>query len=549
MTTLSRFTPSNHDPRLLEELFVARHELLATVMRRVEEASKSTQRNHTLLVGPRGAGKTHLVSLAHARTQQLRQDGAQLQVSWLQEDLYWVTSYRELLQAIVQALDPAPDQIPRGSAEIEQLLAQSIDQHGPIVVFIENLDQVLDAIGELGQQQLRRLCQDSGALVFVATTTAITRYLADQAHPFYGFFTANELAPFTDTDAIEMLTKIAHYQGDEHLASYLESGEALPRIRAIAHLAGGQPRIWATLAAGLTAAGLRDLVSVLLTEFDNLTPYYQEQLGRLAPQQKRVVNQLLTSDHPLGVSEIAERLDANQKSIAKTLAELRSRNWVIPTESPLLEFVDKRRSYHELAEPLARLAWQIKNARGGEPIAVVIEFCKLWFDEAETDAATIEPSYLQATRSSDGWDHLTITRALRRLPKHAEPSAKAIGEVHDAVIAPNRRQRLPRAQPSPCTATSDRRPMRPDLAESLIETARELNDIAARQFGNVPHPDMHRWISRTEQILTRSNTDQDRTRLAGWHASMWDFDLASKVTESITEPLSRALARSTIAAC
>ena len=60
--TLSRFTPSLMSHELLERLFVARQRTLDAVMARVDAAATSQERNHTLLVGPRGAGKTHLVS-------------------------------------------------------------------------------------------------------------------------------------------------------------------------------------------------------------------------------------------------------------------------------------------------------------------------------------------------------------------------------------------------------------------------------------------------------------------------------------------------------
>ena len=52
------------------------------------------------------------------------------------------------------------------------------------------------------------------------------------------------------------------------------------RIANNRHLAGSQPRIWALLASALAVEGLGELVELSVTQFDDLTPYYQE---RLAP--------------------------------------------------------------------------------------------------------------------------------------------------------------------------------------------------------------------------------------------------------------------------
>ena len=152
------------------------------------------------------------------------------------------------------------------------------------------------------------------------------------------------------------------------------------------HLAGGQPRMWATLASALTVGGLDELVDLLLTRFDDLTPYYQEQLGRLSGQQRLVVAELAEIDRPINVRELAERLEIDQRSLAKTISDLVDRGWAAPTTSPVTALLDRRRTYYELAEPLARLSFQIKESRG-EPLRLVVEFVKHWFDPADLGSA------------------------------------------------------------------------------------------------------------------------------------------------------------------
>ena len=111
-SALSRFTPSVMPHDLLERLFVAREQTLDAMLARVDAAASSAERNHTLLVGPRGAGKTHLISLAYHRMDEHLLAGAAIQVAWLPEDAWTIVSYRHLLTAIAERLEPALDAEP-----------------------------------------------------------------------------------------------------------------------------------------------------------------------------------------------------------------------------------------------------------------------------------------------------------------------------------------------------------------------------------------------------------------------------------------------------
>jgi len=193
---LSRFTPSLMPHDLLERLFVGRERLLDSVMDRIDVAARSRSRNHTLLVGPRGAGKTHMVALAYHRAKQRQAAGLRVRLSWLPEDPWTLISYRHLLAAIATRLEPAVADAPKSVEALESLLRQESGAAGPVIVFVENLDRILHAIDHEGQQRLRHLLQTDRSLLLVATTTRLDRVLSDQASPFYNFFTTTRLEPF-----------------------------------------------------------------------------------------------------------------------------------------------------------------------------------------------------------------------------------------------------------------------------------------------------------------------------------------------------------------
>jgi tetratricopeptide (TPR) repeat protein len=519
----------SHD--LLERLFVARERTLARVIDRVKGAITSDERNHTLLVGPRGSGKTHLVSLAYYRARDL---GAQ--VSWLPEDPWTIVSYQRLLREIAGRLEPTVEgALPTSVEELEALLVNRANSNGPIVVIVENLDQVLAALRNKGQQHLRHLLQAHRPFLFVASTTRIDRWLSDQAEPFYSWFTTTRLEPFDSAEAATMLATIAAENGDAALVSYLSSDEGLRRLETIAHLAGGQPRVWALLASALDVTRLDELIELLLERFDDLTPYYQEQLARLSPHQRLVVAELAEADRPINVADLAQRLDVNQRSLSKTTRELVERGWIAPTTSRLTAQLDGRRTYYELAEPLVRISFQIKESRG-EPLRLVVEFLKHWFDRSQLVGPdeSIAGKYLAMAMAGQDSDAIVaVTRRLRDLPATLAPAVELLGEIDDALAA------LQAGNPEPLLYLPT--PIRAALesrleTEALSDVRADVHDVAQEEFGDAPDPAMETWLLRTERwVRSAPGNTPSQVTLVGWLASLWRFEEAKQALQAAIE--------------
>lgn len=433
---LARFTPSVLDKDTLEALFVHRESLVEDAVDRVRRALTTKERANRLFVGPRGAGKTHLVSLIAHRSRALDGFGERFQLAWLPEDLWAIGDFDDLRKEILKAIEPAvplPDEGAMDGGPRE--FAGRVAERGPVVVIIENLDQVLDDLGPDGQRKLRAAIESDRSMLFIATATRLTSDLLDQDSPFYGFFDTFDLQQFDVDEAADMLKAIARHRGDEALVDELDKPQARARLAAVAHLAGGQPRIWALFGAGLTVEGLDDLVSVLLERFDDLTPYYQEQLRRLSVNERKAVQALAEADRALPVKTLAELTGISERSLSKTMSDLRKAGWVKVKTGPLMEMVDKRLTYYELAEPLARLAFQLKAAHG-QPVRLVVDFLRTWFDPDELSSAEVlegARAYLEAAGSSNDpasdLCRALIARSSHWLEFHLPPSSEALLEA------------------------------------------------------------------------------------------------------------------------
>ena len=384
---IARFTPGIMPPEILETIFVSRQPILDALVQRAEEAATGINQHHTLIVGPRGSGKTHLLTMAYHRVQDLIDQGARLRVVRLPEDPWTIVSYGHLLQAITSALgSEAMDE-----KDCEAWLITSAMDLGTVVVFAENLDRILTQIGVPGQEKLRRLLQTSDALLILASTTTLDRNLATTSKPFYCFFTTIRLNPLSVEEARQMLTSIASLREDSELEAYLRTPQATARLKTIALIAGSQPRVWASIANLMSVDSFTSLSDLLVSAFDDLVPYYQEQMAALAPQQRLVVAELARASHPLHVAALAERLGMDPKSTARAVIQLKNMHWIFQVRPGFGQVVDKRRTYYELAEPMTRFILQIKEGYGPR-ITAIVDFLVCWFS-GEDGEEICGPSY------------------------------------------------------------------------------------------------------------------------------------------------------------
>jgi len=532
--SISRFTPSTMPEDLLERLFVVRKPVLESLMKRVGDLGNTPSPHHTLLVGPRGAGKTHLISLVYHRAKNRAgtDGGKPLRIAWLPEDPWTIVSYARLLAAILERVAPDTGVKSADEAELDARLRSTSRKDGPVLVLMENVDQILDALGDVGQQKLRNLLQTESGVLIIGSTTRLDRSLSSHAAPFFGFFDTIRLEPFSPEEAREMLTALAREVGNTELAERLSSSGALARIHTIAHLAGGQPRLWALLGSALTVEELRDLAALLLSRFDDLTPYYQEQLARLSPLQRLVVAELAAADRPLPVKDIAERVGSDQRSVAKAVGDLAERGWLKPVSTIFTELLDRRRTYYDLAEPLARLAFQIKESRG-EPLPLVVDFLVNWFDADQL-------------RSSDGSDYGRVAlmrmeqdevgglaRWLTSLPESRIPSLDLLGQVEDALAAFSAGD----AEPVMALRSTLRQAieLRAHDEGGIVSVRLELLEDALREVGDVPRGDTNSaWVARAERLDAEAQSPQSRLMLVRWLAASWRFDEAEAALGTIS---------------
>jgi hypothetical protein len=375
------FTPSQESPAVLSDRTVGRDAILNTLNQRLLDAASSGSRAHTLLIGPRGAGKTHLLNVAIYRARQRAEIADRLAFVRFDEDAVGISRYTDLLDEVLAKLSPS-GRHPRTTDQPEAAVRETLDGC-VLVLVIENLDRIFQALGKSGQQDFRAWVETSGQVMVLATAPLLFAGVRDRAMPWWGNFGIAHLNELDLNQGRQLLTRLARESGDLPLVDYLGTDEGLARLRAINDLAGGSPRIWMILADCLTVELLDELVPLVEALLEGLVPYYQQLLWDLSPVEQRLVRILADGAHQAAtVSELAAAAGIGQRVAATTLGRLADIRWVRAEKAPEL---DQRSTWYRLQEPMVRHHFHYRSATD-QPLPLIVEILRAWYNPAERRA-------------------------------------------------------------------------------------------------------------------------------------------------------------------
>ncbi|MEG4404240.1 tetratricopeptide repeat protein, partial [Microcoleus sp. MON2_D5] len=391
-TLISRFTPSLMAPETLEGILVQRHALASYLVDKIRDSATTDNKHYQLLIGPRGIGKTHLVSLIYHRVVKMKDLRDKLLIAWLREEEYGIASFLDLLIAILRAIgkeyptkyqtelhDAVEGLYELSPEEAESVAAQLLkDFVGKrvLLLIVENLDDVFGGLGDIGQKQFRGYIQNHGFLTILATSQSLFDGIESRDQPFYGFFYPHNLTELELDDAVNLLNQIASLEGKTELASFIQNSTGRNRIKVVHFLSGGSPRIYMVFSDFLVnRESLNGLVEAFMAMLDDLTPYYQDRMKYISNQQRKIVDFLADLRRAAPVKEIAKRCFISHQTASSQLKDLRQKGYVKSEEIG-------RESWYELREPLMRFCLEVKKQRN-EPIRLFVDFLRVWYTQEE----------------------------------------------------------------------------------------------------------------------------------------------------------------------
>ena len=337
MSSQRIYNPAQLSGDELEHSFVARHETLADILRTIREQAPDAPCQHTLLIGPRGMGKTTMGLMCLRRIEQDPVLAAQWQPVRFHEESYgvgdiadlWLTALRHLAHATgdsqwAEQADALVAGEPDTNRQAAYALSALLDFHQEsgkrLLLFIENLDQVLAQIGDERQiHELRAVLIQHPELLLLGSANTVFNAIRSHSHPFYEFFRLVFLRTL-DADETRLLLKVA--VGEQSRACFQDAIEETGRLETIRRLTGGNPRLLKLACRMMVESPLGTAFEDLERLIDEQTPYFKGQIEELPAQLRRVFHCLAEGWRPLLAKEVATVSKLNSSHASAQLRQL-----------------------------------------------------------------------------------------------------------------------------------------------------------------------------------------------------------------------------------
>ncbi|MCP4219070.1 MAG: AAA family ATPase [bacterium] len=392
-----------YDPRLksreeLERTFICGERILQGLLEEFQPSESAMLSYQSwLITGPRGAGKSHLLTLLYHR---IRDDREFAQYWWpllFPEELFMTSSLYGLLLEVFRlifksaAAHDVPETIRAEFDEIKstkfpgnvkqkesdlhfrakrllQLLESLHKASGKrFILMLENMQHLLGEQLRTDDARLLRSFMNEHPDVLILLGTALTVFneVIDYGKPFYHFFRLRAMENLECGRTIEFLRKLATGGQDGIERKIRDNGKYIYLYHL---LTGGNPRLVLFLYELLLSNDELD-TSLLLEKISEMTPYFLDKLRHESGQRRRILGALADGAPAQSVREIADSLDENYKSIAEQLKRLADEGWVQPLTIKG-EGIKKNEVFYSLCDYFFRIWYQLRS-KGIEDSAIL----------------------------------------------------------------------------------------------------------------------------------------------------------------------------------
>ena len=339
-------------------------------------ASTGSSNAHSLIIGPRGSGKTHLLLRVAA---EIRQDPSLsgFYPIVFPEESYEVSTVGEFwLECLSHLSEQAPEdersalrltygdlRNTRDDRDLANRCLGAIldfaDRHGKrIALLVENLNMLFaDVDGPDAGWRLRHTLQTEPRIVFLGSATSRFDEIDHPDHALYDLFRVITLRPL-DTQECVSLWEAVSRQFSTSIA-----------VRPLEILTGGNPRLLAIIALFSADRSFRELMDNLLDLVDDHTEYFKSHLEALPTLERRVYLSLARLWKPATAREVADQSRTDINKCSALLARLVERGAVT-----VIGGTPRRRQYY-LTERLYNIYYLLRRDSGSSRVVeALIDF-------------------------------------------------------------------------------------------------------------------------------------------------------------------------------
>jgi tetratricopeptide (TPR) repeat protein/DNA-binding MarR family transcriptional regulator len=410
-------------------------------------------KRHQLFIAPRGSGKTHFLSLIEDAINSDSSLSTGYVVVRFPEEAHRVCSFADFLLAICEILRnqgaPWDELYARLSTEVDDkkisdVLTKAIRtqyrETGKILLLmVENLNQILEQQMKKTSsiQSLRGFFMGDNGCLLIATSPVHFGAHTKPNAPFYDFFDTQVLDALSAEDTIALIRR--NLEWDERNDLLDRFSELRPRLLAIHTMTGGSPRLTMMLYELISSESITAVRDQFLMLQDRITPFYQDRMKDLSPQERAVMETIATMRDAPGSPaprktpvNIARLMRMSQAKLASHLSRLTKSLYLTARDNP----DDKRSTIYTIREGFFDLWLAMNLSRASaRRIPLIGDFFASYYEQEEARRLKRE-EYWQRLHAGeftpDTTENLSYLSNVGKPHEQAEEKIKLINAVTKA---------------------------------------------------------------------------------------------------------------------
>jgi tetratricopeptide (TPR) repeat protein len=346
LNRMAIFTPGRQTDDELKAAYIARTDLLESILDDIGATRSRGIPQHHLVIGQRGMGKTTLLRRIDVALRESPQAANFIPLSFPEEQwtidrlsALWLNcldsladtlerenSNEPLIKTIDEAvkrirIDDGPEDVLAEAAE-KDFLAIAAQTKRRAVLLVDNLDLVFGRLKKHELYRLRAFLMRAGAPILIGVSVYQPKATEDYNAPFYDQFKTHYLNRLSLVQMREVLQRLAERAGNEGVIKGLDDNPG--RLHALHALTGGNTRTTVMLFQIFARGRFSDdAYHDLETLLDWMTPLYKARFEELSPQAQVIVSTLATIWEPAASARVCERARLENNQVSAQLDRLK----------------------------------------------------------------------------------------------------------------------------------------------------------------------------------------------------------------------------------